>query len=130
MAKNTFTAFVDVSYTAREDVEVDVDDLDDEALLACVEEAGRRGLTTLSPGMRDGMKDVLSELLRKRHQKAFDLFEKAYFAESAFLDAYRAMQAGDWNAAIAFLDRGLDPGPSAKATAIPKDQKAAQEVLQ
>lgn len=91
------------------DVDVEVGDLTDDDLDVCIEEARKRGL--LGPGAgsrRDRLALVYEDLVARRFEKALSQFEAAIFSEDdGLLDCYRALQRGEWSAAICFIDSAV-----------------------
>jgi hypothetical protein len=95
------------------DGEVDVDELDDEQLLACVEEARRRGLLDgplISKDTREIVVTAYQDILRGRGHKAVEGIELALVeGREELMDGWRAAREGRWNDAICHLDKVIDP---------------------
>lgn len=100
-----------VSTTVDVDVDVDIDELDDDELLACVEEARRRGLLgSEGKDTRDVLDTALRDLMAKRYDKAINAIEDAAFAgREDLLNAWQSARDGRWNDAICFLDKVVAP---------------------
>jgi hypothetical protein len=91
------------------EAEVRSDELDDEDLMVFVDEAKRRGLIggTAVGSRRERMVDVYQALVANRHRGILEKFERALFPleeDQHLLDCWRALQRGEYNAAICFLD--------------------------
>jgi hypothetical protein len=113
------------------EVEVDVDfepeDLSDETLLECVKEAARRGLVPPAVVDEERLKDVLVTLMRPlMRQRALGQLEEAVFGAEGMglLEAYRAMQAGQWSLAICLIDKVVYPTDARTATQLPRKAAA------
>jgi hypothetical protein len=106
---------INACVTTKVDVDVDVEiqDLDDDELLACVEEARSRGLLgTESKDNRDVLETALRDPMSKRYATAIEGIEKAAFAgREDLLAAWQAARDGRWNDAICWLDKVVAPHP-------------------
>jgi hypothetical protein len=95
------------------DVEIKIDDLDDDELVACVDEAVRRCLIgTTKPGKdrKQLLDELLHDLMSGRWVGALERFEIAMFGnEGRLLDTYRALRAEDFQAAMVHLDYAIHP---------------------
>lgn len=113
-----------ISYTTTVDVDVDVaveiDELEDDELLACVQEARKRGLLGQESGdTRNVLDTAIRDLMAKRYAKAIEAIEAAAFAgREDLLAAWQAAREGRWNDAICSLDKVVAPSPI--PTTLPK----------
>jgi hypothetical protein len=91
------------------DAEVRINELDDEDLMAFVDEAKRRGLLggTKVGSRRERMVDVYQALVANRYRGILEKFELAIFPhedDQHLLECWRALQRGEYGAAVCFLD--------------------------
>ena len=102
------------------DVDIQLDELEDDELLACVEEARSRGLIgKLTKSRRDRIALVYENLVAGRTSRALLDFEAAMFSEddAGLLDAWQSLREGKWSAAICQIDSEVyRDTPRAKGT--------------
>ena len=128
----TLTAYGRQTVDVDVEATVEISELSDDQLNACLTEAHRRGLFDAPPiaGERKVLlEETLEELLRGRHSRALERFEAALLTGQhwAVVDAWRALNEGRNSQAICFLDRALDPSPAATATTLPARQAAKEK---
>lgn len=102
------------------DADIDIANLLDEEILACVQEARNRGLISSSPpAERTLLETAMQDIMCRRYEAAIAGIEKAMFDDREDLaEGWRAARRGDWNTAICCLDRFVNPSdlPKPKAT--------------
>ena len=106
------TITVEAHVDKHVEAEVDISDLPDEELMACVEEARTRGLLGGVPvgSRRDRLLDVYHALVARRHGNVLEAFERAVFPyedDWHLVECWRALQRGEYSAAVCFLDREI-----------------------
>lgn len=109
MAKRRNTISAEVRVDDYVSGEVDVSDLSDEDLMACVAEAKSRGLLggVAVGSRRERLHDVYQDLVANRRRGILEAFERAIFPleeDHHLLECWRALQRGEYAAAICFLD--------------------------
>lgn len=107
------TIYANVEVTTDADVDIEIEDLSDEELGHCVEEARKRGLGSALGSRRDRLVPIYEDLVVGRTAKALENFERALFAEEDgyLLDCWNSLREGKWSAAICALDSAVYPPP-------------------
>lgn len=130
MSRKTTTTTIgviqSVDTTVDVDFDVEISDLSDDELMACVDEARERGLLGVVAGpVRDRLAPIYDDLLCRRTDHALARFEAAIFSggDADMLEAHDALKRGSWSEAIVYLDKVIF-GPPASAMLKPKEAES------